>query len=98
VAADVLKINHHIGEFLVLNLFSIPFDGDRPVLAKNTPKITVGKEDGSGSFLSHERYLFTKMWMCRIDHELGRSPAKPPLAIVSVDATSSGAKFAVLEN
>jgi hypothetical protein len=74
------------------------FDGNGPVLAKNTTEITVGKEDGSGSSFSHQRYLFTKMWMCRVDHEFVRSTAKSSFAILPIDTAPPGAKFTLFEN
>jgi hypothetical protein len=41
MAADLLKIKHHICEVFIFNFLPSSFMGNGPILTENTPKIAV---------------------------------------------------------
>jgi hypothetical protein len=98
MAAEFLKKYHDTSQVFIFNFLAIAFMGYGPVLAKNTAKITVREKNGTRSVLSNQRYFLTKMGVGRIDHEFGRCPAETQFALLTINSTLSGAKFALLED
>jgi hypothetical protein len=74
MAANLLKVEHHICELLVINFLSPSLEGNRPILAEDTAEIAVGEEDSAGSVLAHQRYLLAKMRLSRVNYNSGWSP------------------------
>ena len=72
--------------------------GDGPVLAEDTPEITVGEENGARPMLAHQRYLFAKMGMGAENHGFDWCPAKPLFALLPIHSTLAGAELAILED
>jgi len=98
VAAEVLEKYHDTSQVLIFNFLAIAFMGYGPVLAKDTAKITVREKNGTRTVLPNQRYLLTKMGVGRINHGFDRCLAEPPFALLTINSTLPGAKFALLED
>ena len=54
MATYALEFQHHVRQVFILNFLSSPLVSNRPVLTEDTAKVTVGKEDGAGSFSAYD--------------------------------------------
>jgi len=72
--------------------------GNGPILTENTTEIAVGKEDGPGSILAHQRNFLAKVGLGAGNHRSGRSSAKPCFPSLPIHPTAPGAEVAVFKN
>jgi hypothetical protein len=54
VAPYLLEFEHHLCQLFVLAFFPLAFMRDRPILAEDTSKVTVGEKDGPGAMLPYQ--------------------------------------------
>jgi hypothetical protein len=97
MAADLLEMNHHISQVLILNLLASSFVGDGPVLTKDTMEVAVGEEDGAGPISTHQRHLFTKMGVITKNNRFDWSPTESFFSLLPIHSTLSGAELTILE-
>ncbi len=57
MAANLLKVKHHVCQVFISDFLPPALVRNGPVLAEDTPKITVGEEDGARSFLTYQTFL-----------------------------------------
>jgi hypothetical protein len=97
MAADLLKVNHHVCQFFILNFLASSFMGDGPVLTKDATEVAVGEEDGARPFSTHQRHLFTKMGVITENNRFDRSPAESLLSFLPIHPTHPGTELTILE-
>jgi hypothetical protein len=53
MATNLLEVEHHLCQVLILNFLSLSLVRNGPVLTEDTTEVAVGEEDGARSFLTH---------------------------------------------
>jgi len=97
MATHTLEFEHHVCQIFILNFFSPSFMGDGPVLAEDTSKVTVGKENSTRPLPSHERHLFTKMGVITEDHWLDWSSTESLFTFLPIHPTLPGTELTIFE-
>jgi hypothetical protein len=67
-------------------------------LAEYTTEVTVGKKDGTGSVLPHQRNLFAEVRLSHINNNSGRSATQSKLAVLPIGPALPRTQLAVLED
>jgi hypothetical protein len=98
MAADLLKVEHHICQVLIIDFLSFALMGNRPILAEDAAEIAIREEDGAGSMLAHQRYLLAKMRLSSEYYNVDWGPAKASFTIESLGSTLAGTELTLLEN
>jgi len=98
VAAHLLETYHHVRHIFIFYLFSPSLMRDGPVLAENTAKVAVRKEDRARPILPHQWHLLAKVRMKTEDDWFEWSPAESPLTLLPIHSAPPGTELAVLED
>jgi hypothetical protein len=97
MATHTLEFEHHVCQIFILNFLSPSFMGDRPVLAEDTSKVTVGKENSTRPLPSHERHLFSKMGVITKNDRFDRGPTESSFTLLPIHPTLPGTELTIFE-
>jgi hypothetical protein len=79
MATELLQIEHHLSQVLVLEFATLSLVGYGPVLTEHTAEIAVGEKDSAGTVLTYQGYLFAEMRLGKINYNFPRGPTKTVL-------------------
>jgi hypothetical protein len=98
MTANLLEVDHHVGQVFILNFLPSSLMGNGPVLAEDTSKVAVGEEDRARPVITHYRSLFAKMGVSAENNGHNWSPAEAFFALLPIDPTLSGTELAMLKD
>jgi hypothetical protein len=98
MAANLLELDHHVGQVFILNFLPSSLMGNGPVLTEDTSEITVGEEDRARPIIAHYGSLFAKMRVRTENDGLMWSPTEAFFALPPIHPTLSGTELAMLED
>jgi hypothetical protein len=98
MAANLLKVKHHIRDVFILNFLSSSLMGNGPVLTEDTTEVAIREKDGTRPSSTYQTHLLTKMGMIAKNHRLNRSPTEPLFTLLPIHPTTPGTELATFKD